>query len=257
MKKVLRRLCQIVLILVVVVVVVLAAVLIFLGPAVKRGVERIGPKLLGVPVTVEKVSINVWSGRVGLKSLRIGNPDSFSSDPALALDELHICVRMGSLLGHGAIEVLEIVIDHPRIAYEVVKGEVNLTALQRQMETRAGSKGAKNLDATDDSKSDRLYIIDRFECRNGAVLCRADLTMGEPVVVSLPLIAATGIGRKSGGATLAEVSERILLEILNGVGTVATRFFTNYVPGRELLGKGAEGAGNAVKGAVKSIHLPF
>lgn len=256
MRKVLRRFGQAVLILALVLVLLLGALVVFLGPVVRGGVEKIAPGLLGVPVTVKKVSIDLWRGRVELKNLLVGNPDGFSSDPALTVESLRVSVRMQSLLGHDAIEVREIIVDHPRIAYEVVKGDVNLNALQRKMEGKASAK-KKGEAAAADAKPDRLFIIDRFECRNGEVLCRADLTLGQPMAVSLPLLAATDIGRKSGGATLMEVTERMLLEILNGVGTVATRFFSNFVPGKGSLGKGAEGVENAVKGATQKIHLPF
>ena len=135
MNKLTRRILKVLLILAVVCVVLLVGLTLFLGPVIKTAAEKIGPRFLGVPITVEKVSVNVFSGSFGLKNLVVGNPadKGYSADPAFAMGELRVAVKLGSLPGKGPIEVREITILDPKVSYEVVKGE-------SEFESQAGGR---------------------------------------------------------------------------------------------------------------------
>ena len=71
----------------------------------KTAAEKIGPVVLGVPVKVEKVSVNVFNGSFGLKGLRVDNLPGYSSDPLVALGELRVAVNVSSLFGKDAIDL--------------------------------------------------------------------------------------------------------------------------------------------------------
>ena len=77
MPKIVRVLLKVVVAIIIVVMLLLVAVTLFLGPMIKTAAERAGPKMLGVPVTVERVSINAFAGKVSLKNLRVGNPAGY------------------------------------------------------------------------------------------------------------------------------------------------------------------------------------
>ena len=101
----------------IVLVVLIAVVLLFLGNIVKTGIETAGPKIAGVPMTVEKVGINPLSGSVNVKALVIGNPEGFKTDSCMELGEFKLDIDMGSLFT-DTIVIKRIRIDAPEITYE-------------------------------------------------------------------------------------------------------------------------------------------
>lgn len=254
MPKIIRRLLQIIAAVVAVLIVLVAVLLCFLGPTIKTAAEKIGPKVLGVPMTVEKVSVNIFAGKVALRNLRVGNPPGYSSDPVFALGELVVDVKVGSLLGTNAIVVNQIAIHDLKVAYEVLKGVSNVQAIQARVQPDTGTKTAKE----GPQKPERKVIIDRFECRGGMVSCRAGITLGQAVPIPLPPIIATGIGRESNGVTIISAIDRMVLEIFNSVGTAVTDFLRNV--GKETIDKGADAVKSGVKGlgnALKGFKSPF
>ncbi len=260
MSKVVRRVLKVLLVVAVVLVVLLAGVLIFLGPIIKTAAEKIGPKVLGVPVTVENVSVNAFAGSFGLKGLRVGNPAGYSSDPLVSLGELRVAVRISSLPGKGAIEVREITILEPKFSYEVVKSVSNIDALMAHMQKKqAGGEPAKNEPAktdpaTAEKKDARKVIIDRFECRSGEVSFRAGMTLGKAIKVPLLPIVATDIGRKTGGTSMADAIQKMFGEIASGVGKAVVGVAGAIGDaGKEAVG----GVKDAGKGAVDKIRSLF
>ena len=129
MPKTVRIGLKVLAVLVVVVLVLVVVVMLYLGPIIKTAAEKLGPQVLGVPVTVQKVSVSVFGGSFGLKGVRVGNPEGYSTDPAFALGELRVAVRLASLPGKGPIEVKEVTILAPEVSYEVVKGVSNFDAM--------------------------------------------------------------------------------------------------------------------------------
>jgi hypothetical protein len=262
MKKIVRWLLKTLLIVVAVLFVLAVALVLFLGPIIKTAAEKIGPKVLGVSVTVEKVKVNVFDGSFGLKGLRVGNPagKGFSTDPAFSLGELRVAVKLGSLPGKGPIEVKEVTILEPKVSYEVVKAESNIDALLKNMQ--GGKPAPAGVQSkTAEKKEARKVIIDRFEFRRGELSYRAGFTLGKAINVPLLPIVATDIGKSSNGTSTEEALNRMFLEMVSGVGKAVVS-----VPGAiGDLGKGAVGgaqnAGSAVqdagKGALNKIESIF
>lgn len=100
--------------LLVIIVVVVIAITLFAGKLVKTGVEKVAPGILGVPVTVENVNIGIFSGKVNIKGLVVGNPEKFKSDYLFSLGELSVRIDMKSL-STDTIIVNEVLIKVPKI----------------------------------------------------------------------------------------------------------------------------------------------
>ena len=253
MSKVTRRIFKGLLVVVVLLVVLLVGVVLFLGPIIKTAAEKVGPKVLGVPVTVSNVAVNVFAGSFGLQGLRVGNPEGYSSDPLVSLGELRVAVKLSSLLGKEAIEIKEITILEPRISYEVVKSVPNVDALMARIQKKEASAAQANKEVakTDppaaEKQAGRKVIIDHFECRNGEVSFRAAMTLGQAITVPLPSIVANDIGRKSGGTTMADAIQKMFGEVANGVGRAVVG-----VAG--AVGDVGKAGTDAVKGGVKGVR---
>lgn len=271
MPKALRVFLKVLAVLAVLLVVLVVVLVLFLGPIIKTAAEKIGPKVMGVPVTVEKVSVQVFSGSFGLKGLRVGNPPDkgYSADPAFALGELRVAVKLSSLPGKGPIEVKEVTILDPKVSYEVVSGDSNIDVMLKNMQ--GGKSEAGGADKTKPEKSEkpeakpvekkeaRKVIIDRFEFRGGELSYRAAITLHKAITVPLPPIVANDIGKSSNGTSPEEAIKRMFLEITSSVGKAVESAVTSIgsgvkagadavKDGANAVGKGAKGVKDALKG---------
>lgn len=219
MNKIAKGILRTLLLIAIVMVVLIVGLVLFLGPIIKTGAEQFGPKVLGVPVTVENVSVNVLAGSVGLKNLRVGNPAGYSSDPMFALGELRLGVDLASLPGKDPIQVREVAIINPRISYETANGISNVDALKAKLRKPGSPEPEKQPEAKPAASqpAPRKVVIKRFECRGGVVSVRTRLTLGKAIALPLPPVVATNIGAKSGGATVAEATGEMLDELAGGV----------------------------------------
>jgi len=225
-----RRILKVVLIISFVLVFLLMAVLLFLGPIIKTAVEKAGPLVLGVPIKVEKVSVDVLGGCFRLKNLRVGNPPGYSADPLAALGELRVAIDVSSLPGKGPVVIEEVVIVKPKFAYEVVNGVSNVDALKALLQKKlagkiAAAQAAQAAQAASavqvglaKKKEARKVIIDRFECRAGEVSFRGGMTFGRAISLPLPSIVLTDIGRPSNGTSLLGAVQEMFAAIANAVG---------------------------------------
>ena len=248
----------------------LMGVLLFLGPIIKAATERAGPLVLGVPIQVEKVSVDVLGGCFRLKNLRVGNPPGYSADPLAALGELRVAIDVSSLPGKGPVVIEEVAIVKPKFAYEVVDGVSNVDALKALLQKKLAGKiaaapsapaapaaptsqKAPVQEAAGKKKEARKVIIDHFECRAGEVSFRAGMTFGKAICLPLPPIVANDIGRSSGGTSTADAVQKMFGEVANGVGkaVVGVAGALGDV-GKAALG-GAQDAGGAVKDAGKNV----
>ncbi len=229
-----RRILKVVLIVSFVLVFLLMGVLLFLGPIIKSATERVGPLVLGVPIKVEKVSVDVLGGCFRLKNLRVGNPPGYSADPLAALGELRVAIDVSSLPGKGPVVIEEVAIVKPKFAYEVVDGVSNVDALKALLQKKLAGKiaaaqaaqaaqPAQAAPASQEApvkkkKEARKVIIDRFECRDGEVSFRGGMTFGKSIALPLPSIVLTDIGRPSNGTSLLGAVQEMFTAIANAVG---------------------------------------
>ena len=92
------------------------------GNAIARtGVEVGASKALGVPASLDGVSIGWLTSSVAIRGLEIGNPEGYSADRLLALDRASVACKVTSLLS-DTVEVHEIVVDRPELTVELKPG---------------------------------------------------------------------------------------------------------------------------------------
>lgn len=127
-----KKMKKVALISVAVVLVLLVALVLSLGQIIKTAVNTAGSKLAGVPVHLEKVTLNPLSGLIHLKGLVIGNPAGFNTPSAMELGDFRIDLTMSSLLS-DTIVIKEILINAPQITYEKSLKSSNLSTLQQNL----------------------------------------------------------------------------------------------------------------------------
>lgn len=238
---------RILIVLVVLIVIVVVAVTFFLGNIVKSGVRTAGPKVMGVPVTLADADISVFSGKVKLKDLVIGNPEGFKTPSAFEMGEFWLVMDMPSLMS-DRINIKEIIIDGPVITLEASMKGTNLGALQKGIAERTAGEEAPAMEGPEEeapAKPGKKVVIDTLVVQNGKIRLSSGLMMGNAVTIPLPPVRINDIGKEKGGTSIAEATTLVLKQVLQAAGQAVTS-------SGKLVGKGLNLAGDT---ALKGVNM--
>lgn len=216
MKKILLRSLVVVVVLVIVTVV---AVGLSLDSAIKKGVETFGPQVAKVPVTLDKVSLSLFSGSAALRGLAVGNPEGYKTTNAISLGLASVAVSPGSIFSDKVV-VKSIRIEAPKVTFEFGPGGSNLQRIQKNLEAFSGP-GATNQSPTaespapaaTDSKPGKKLQVDEIVITGGTVTVGAALLGGKIIEAPLPEIHFENLGQGPDGITGAELGKLILAKI--------------------------------------------
>jgi uncharacterized protein involved in outer membrane biogenesis len=230
---------------VVVLVVLVVALTLFLGQIVKGAVNTVGPKALGVPISVGSVNAGLLSGRFGLNDLVIGNPEGFKTPEAIRVKKVAVGVKMGSLLSK-VIVIDRIYVDKPEITYELRLNGSNIGAIQAGL---GASKPAA--EPSKPAAEGKKAQINDVLIENGAIHLSTVGMAGHSATIPLPAIHLTDIGKESGGATWTEA----LSKVFDALGGAVTGAASGLGKGAKAVGDGAVETGKAIgDGAAKAVE---
>ncbi len=195
-----------------VVILIVAAVLIaglFLDSAVKRGVEVVGSKLTRVDVKLGSASISLLSGSGKLRGLELGNPEGYKTPHSTTLGTASLALRPGTILSDKVV-IKSINLEAPEITFEGGLLGNNLSKIVANIE---GTSSSTNETAQSKAASRRLQVDD-FVITGGKVHVALTDLGGQSATVPLPEIHLTDLGTGSDGITVADLSKKVLQEIL-------------------------------------------
>lgn len=219
------------------------------GGIIKQVVEDVGSEATQTKVSLNKVDLSIQSGEAALTGFQMGNPSGFKTAKAMSFGIVSVKIDPDSVT-KDVIVVREIVIEKPEITYEFASaGGSNFDAIQRNVDAYAKSKGAGggsggNQQASS-SEGGKKVIIEQLYVRGGKIGVSADFLQGKDMSADLPTIHLTDIGKKSNGATAAEVADQLLTEINKS----ATRVVSSMG-----VGKMMDAAKGAMGGATKMME---
>ena len=223
-----------------IVVVVVLAVVFFLGnidKIVKGALEGVGSELLGVPVKVASVKIELKSGSGQITGLTIANPTGYSAPNAFQMDMIRLGLNLGSL-GKQPIVVDELKVVNPVVQLEVKEdGSSNLKTLQDNIDknrVKADKKAVEQTSSDATQKGDPVRISIGKLSMTG-VTVHVNAPGQEPQTVVIPDIVEDNVGNES-GLTPGEIGKLI-------VGRIISSSLENTIK-KSLLKK----AGEATKG---------
>jgi len=259
MKRLVKVILGVVVVLVVLALTVVLTLPLTIDPIVKTAASTVGPKVLGVPVSVEKVSLNPFAGRLIISRLVVGNPQGYSDKPAFAADKVDVDLKMTSLLG-DVIVIEKIQVDAPAISYEAKDGASNFDAIQanakKSSEADSNQPPAEIKDA--ENKPDKKLIIELFALNSAQVSYSSDMTFGNVVTLLLPPVTVRDIGQDSGGVSPAEAVTHIVNAITAGLGQSVTAAAGQASDALKGLFKDSgettgQGAADTASGAAKGV----
>jgi len=212
---------------------------------VKTAIERFGPNIAGVPVTVREVQLSATDGRGTLRGIAIGNPPGYSAPHAVRVGRIAIGFEPASL-GRDVVVIRDILVDAPEIAYELKGGSNNLEAIQKNIEAyvkRSGGDGGGG--AGSSRPGGRRYLIGRITLRAARVTMTNPLLKGGGITFDLPDVDLRDLGKRSGGVSAAQAARQVTAAL---VSRIAQKMLTNA----DLLRRGGvEGALDALRGLIR------
>jgi uncharacterized protein involved in outer membrane biogenesis len=217
------------------------AALFYLGPIVKAGVERVGPRIAKVPVKLDGANISVFSGNGQLKGFFLGNPEGFKTPEAVKVGVVAISLAPKSVLDKKVV-VRSIRIEAPEITYEAGLGGSNIGKILENLQSVASQEktGATNT-------SSKALQVDEFVITGGKINVSATMLGGRSATLPLPEIRLAGLGQGPEGITPAELFSKAFGEVVQAAAKAVTASAAN-------LGKSAvEAAEGLTSGAADRV----
>jgi len=213
---------------------------------VKGAIETYGSEATQTQVSVANVKIKVKSGEGTIRGLRVANPKGFSDPNIFELGTISTKINTDTVMKNPII-IDKVMIHSPAIFYEINKSGVsNMDVLKGNL----GQTGGTSKSANKGGKGEQLkMIIRKLVVEGGKARVRIAALGNKEQNVTIPRIQLTDVGKKSGGATAAEVARILGKHLVKNVkGSVARIGVQQY------LGKSADmfkkGALGKIKGAV-------
>ena len=187
-----------------------------LDKILKGAIESIGSDLLGVPVTISAVEIDLKSGSGQISGFTIANPPGYTAKNAFQMNKIRLEIDIGSL-GKQPIVISELNIQNPKVELEAREdGSSNLQTLLNNIEknsAQADKKAAEQQPETEGVKKGEPLRISFNKLSISGVTVNAIVPSQEPDQVVIPDIVMENVGGAS-GLTPAEVGSLIIGDII-------------------------------------------
>ena len=218
----------------IVIVIGLVVVYLSLGAIVRSAAREILPKVTGTACEIEKVSINLLAGNATVEGLMIGNPEGFNTDSALEAPNVKATFSLKSLFT-DTVRVQELLMEEPKITYELGVRGSNLGAIKRHAAERAEARG---------DEEGRRVEIDRFLMTGGSArVASRDLGLLQ-ATVPLPDIEVLNIGKHERLDVYAAAD--IILSAILSVTDNAVKASDRIAAELKSLGATIEGLGRGI-----------
>jgi uncharacterized protein involved in outer membrane biogenesis len=242
--------------LIVLVLLVVAAALwvhFFLDGAVKRGVEKMGPKMTQTDVRLGSVHIGLFSGNGALKNLVVGNPLGFKSSNAITLGKASVRVKPGTVFGSKVI-IPTIEAEAPEVFCEQNANGNNLNIIRANLKKASadGQSGKPSPQSEPESSSKHRLEVDNFLITGGKVHIDIDaLGVKRSGTLALSEIHLQNLGTGPEGITPAELSEKVLSAVLDEALKQSAALLTGL--GKNIQLPDSVGGSNTVDTVTKGI----
>lgn len=233
--------------LVVVLIVVFVFLLSSLDSLIEAAVEKFGSEATQTRVTLNDVDISPTSGAGILSGLFVGNPKGYKTKSAFELGSISVKIDISTITS-DVVVIKEIVITKPVVTYELGPGGNNIDVIKKNVNAYAGAERKQKKGQSSDGAGKKL-IIEHLYIRGGVVNVSSAMLKGKKLSSGLPTIHLRNIGKKKGGASPAEIVEKVIGSMSRGV----TKAVGSLGIGKALgsVKKGAAGVGSKVKGLFK------
>ena len=128
-------------------VIILIAVFFFLGHIIKTTMQTVGPQVLGAPVKVSRVYVNLITAVVEINDLFIGNPEGYKHDRSLTVKKLRLDLLPSSLFAKKLV-IEEFTLDGVDVYFEPSSTLLSNNLSQRKNLRRKKRWNSRNFRST-------------------------------------------------------------------------------------------------------------
>jgi hypothetical protein len=226
---------------------------------VKSAIEKYGSEATQAKVSLKSVELSLTEGRGSLKGLVVGNPKGFSTPEAMSLGDISVSLDIGSVKSNPIV-IKQVLIEQPAITYEYAGGGSNLQAIQKNVQAYAasfgsGGKAGSGSAPAGDKGEEKKVVIQDLLISGGKIGISAAALQGRSLSSTLPTIHLKDIGKDKGGASPAEVAQKIIGTISAEASQIAAGDLQKQLG--SLLKDGAGGAAGAAGGAADKLKNLF
>ncbi len=194
-----------------VLVVLLVVAIVLIDPIAKNALEKGAPLVLGTNVSVERIHIEPFKGRVEITSLIIDNPnDSYSSEYAIKLGDIVADIDLGTVT-KDKIRIEEMVMKDIDVVYETNVLNSNLQEILANVQKldTAEKKEHQEEEKSGEEKKEKTLQVDLIELESVGVTVQAKgAAAGLPIKVSMDPMR--NLGTDEEGITPVGLTLRIL-----------------------------------------------
>jgi len=222
-------------------------------------IKKYGSQYTGTDVHVDGVHLDLTSGKGEITGFSVANPAGFDTPKAIEAGTITLAIDIDSITDNPIV-IKEIVIDKPRVTYEVGADGNNIDALIRNVERNTASYEGKG--GAEDSTGRKL-IIENLYVKGGEVSVSATGLGGKTMTAHLDDIHLRNIGKGEGGVSQEQVAAIIAASLFKWVAVAIKgvdlqdimKVIGDNVGGAPmrakeagaLIGKEAEGAGKIIE----------
>jgi hypothetical protein len=199
-----------------------------LDAIVKAAIESYGGDATQTKVSVQTVKLSLTSGEGSISGLVVGNPSGFATPQSLSLGSVSMKVDTASVTKLASdpkapVVIKEVVIASPAITYERGTSGGNLEKIQENVSRYAGlDKSKPAAKPAAGGKDEQKLIIENLYVRDGQIAISHSALQGKTLSSGLPTIHLKDIGKDKGGATPAEIADKVLGSITQQAAKVAS-----------------------------------
>ena len=191
----------------------------FLGSIIKKGVETVGPSITKTEMKLDSATLSALSGSGTLKGFVLGNPEGFKTAQAVKVGSTSVGVKPMSVFS-DKVHVTHVRVEAPEITLEVQGLNVSANNLSKILDnvtaTSAGTsdKPADPKPATKSEGAAKKLQVDEFLLVGARLNVSSTMLGGRQVTVILPEIRLTNLGQGPDGITAAELTKRVLNDVV-------------------------------------------
>lgn len=169
-------------------------------------IESEGSGATQTDVSVGDVSIDLRAGSAGISSLAVANPEGFSDQPAISLQDFAIDLDPMQVTADPLV-IESVTVDGARLLIEQDGDRNNLKTILASIQETAPEQAEQK------EAPGKKLIINRFEL-SGASAKLLIPALDQEREVTVPDVVLTDIGRSTNGATAAAVAKQVLEPVI-------------------------------------------
>lgn len=241
-------------------IIVVAALVIFLTVSnldslVKKAIEAAGTHVTQTKVEVSTVKIGLTEGSAAVNGLTVDNPAGYSAGKIFSLGGISVKIDPKSVTKDPII-INEVIVSAPKVLYEINKtGKANLDALRDNV-NKSIPQGESTGKQDSSGKSPGI-VIKKLVIESGQADVKLGALVDKEMTAKMPRIQLENIGEKKGGATPAEIAQKVINAMMASLGDVVSKLGVEQLVNAELkkkLGEVGGEVGKKLEGVSKGME---